>query len=332
MNTHLATHNLAKLSAADTAAVGVLVYDCAITKAAETSAADVPVWVQIAPRGTVTARDGRQFTFVPEDLVAAFKGDGISIPVDFGHESESIAASPARGWIEELQARPGGLYARIDWLEDGRKALLSRQYRYVSPTFFHTHEKLATRIKSLALVTSPALAMPALAHSQKTLTQGIISMDKNLLAALSLQENASLEQALGEIARLKAAATSHIPDTSLYVPAAQYKAACDALSALKAEKAAAEEAAKIAACTQLVDDAVKAGKLIPATREHFLSLAKADFATAKQAIEAMSIILVSGADKSVAASAQAGALSPEEAEVAAKMGLSEEAFLKSRAA
>jgi phage I-like protein len=260
--------------------------------AAQDGTRQPPDWVQLTPRGQVTARDGRAFNFDPEKLVAAHAAGGIDLPFDFDHETEMAmitGTKPARGWIVELAARPAGLFGRVDWLPDAVQALAARAYRYVSPTFWLDADGITARLmKGAALVTSPALGMPAVA-SASTKDQ---SMDlKDLLGLLGLTATATAAEASTAISALKT------PDPDKFVAKVQHDATVAALSAAQSEIQQGKDAAQLTLCSTLVDDAVKAGKVAPAAKDHFLALAKANFDGTKAAIEAMPVLIKPGENK-----------------------------------
>lgn len=257
--------------------------------AGQDGARTAPAWVQLTPRGQVTARDGRVFNFDPEKLVAAHVAGGIDLPFDFDHETEMAmitGTKPARGWIVELAARPEGVFGRVDWLDDAVRALAARAYRYVSPTFWLDADGITARLmKGAALVTSPALGMPAVA-SASTKDQ---SMDlKDLLGLLGLTHGASVAEAAAAITAMKT------PDPDKFVAKAQHDATVAALSTAQAEIQLGKDAAQLALCTTLVDDAVKAGKVAPAAKGHFLALAKANYDNTKAAVDAMPVLIKPG--------------------------------------
>ncbi len=289
-----------------------------------------PDWIQLTPRGALTARDGRRLSFDPEALVMAFTADGLQLPIDFQHEGEfvlTLGAKPARGWITRLEARAEGVFGRVEWLESGRAAVAAREYRYVSPTFWTAPDRVtATKLKAIALVTSPALGMPALASAAN---EGS-TMLKELLAKLGLTENATPVEALAALDRVVTAAAQ--PDPKAYVPMAQHEATAAALAGAQATIQAAADAAATQRCTSLVDDAVKAGKIAPGARDHFVKLARADYDAAAATIAAMPVVLKPGAEEPGDKTVHAGTLSADEKAVAAALGLTDTAFLAARAA
>jgi phage I-like protein len=167
-----------------------------------------PLWVQLTPRGAIEARDGRRFVFDPEKLVAAFKAGGVDLPVDFDHETEFAMVNghrPARGWIVELAAKPAGLFGRVQWLPDAIVALKARSYRYISPTFWRDTDGVTARLlKGAALVTSPALGMPAVASANSK--DRPMHLPPEIAAALGLPDDTSVDDAVKAIQALPSSA------------------------------------------------------------------------------------------------------------------------------
>jgi phage I-like protein len=290
-----------------------------------------PEWVQLTPRGDVVARDGRSFRFDPERLAAVFAEGGLKLPIDFEHESEftvTLGAKPARAWIVETQARPQGLFGRVEWLPDAVAALKAKAYRYISPTFYRDEDGItASLVKAAALVAAPALGMPALASATP---QNGATMLKDILIALGLAETASAGDVVSAIALLKAG------DPAKFVPKAQHDATVTALASAEKKLQDADDAAQAARCSTLVDDAVKGGKIAPAAKDQYLALAKSNYDGTKAAIDAMPVVLKAGTDTALdtadADKGAAGKLSEAEKAMAKTLGLTEEAFLAARAA
>ena len=262
-------------------AAGVAAFEIVMTAAQGGGNPTPPQWIQLTPRGAVTARDGRPFSFDPEKLAATFTAGGLKIPIDFEHESEftvTLGAKPARAWIEAVEARPEGLFGKVDWLPDAIAALAAKSYRYISPTFYLAADKMTARlIKAAALVSAPALGMPALASAQPKDS----SMHKDLLAQLGLAETASAVEALAALA-------------ANYVPKAQHEATLLSLATAEKQLQDAADAAQAARCATLIEDAVKSGKIAPAAKDQYLALAKGNYDGTKAAIEAMPVLLRAG--------------------------------------
>ncbi|WP_424361805.1 phage protease [Methylocystis parvus] len=134
-----------------------------------------PEWITIFPKiGQIKTRDGRSYTVDAEAIMRAFEADGLELPIDLNHATDTAMAqgmgAPAVGWITALKIERGALRGKVDWGAKGKEALAAREYRYVSPSFWHTAEgdgNKTTRLKAVALVTAPALGQQqALASAQ----------------------------------------------------------------------------------------------------------------------------------------------------------------------
>ncbi|MFZ5739639.1 MAG: phage protease [Pseudomonadota bacterium] len=236
---------------------------------------DWPRWVKVTPRGEVVTRDGRRFTFVPERLVARFNADSIEVPIDLDHEVSKSASSGRRadavGWTKQLEARPDGTYALVDLLASGKDALAKKTHRYVSPTFDHTKEGVATWLHSFALVAAPALAMPAIAAAHPTLGQETETtiMPKEIAKALGLAEGADETACLSAITTLQAGTVAKaVHDQAL----TNLAAATGRVAELEAQIATRDRADHEAKVTATLDAALKAKKIVPAQRDKYASL------------------------------------------------------------
>ena len=321
----MSTKYLSLLSAS-AATFGVVL--CEIAASSDVAA---PEWIKIAPLGANKTRDNRNYYFDGDVLVAAFKAGGIDIPIDLGHATESslIEAAPAIGWIDQLEVRDGGIYGRCQWLEQGLSIIKARTHRYVSPAFIHTKAGAATMLKSVGLVTTPALAMPAVASVMPILHTGDKPM-KLLLAKLGLTENATEDEALAKLASVSAI------DTAQFVPVSQLTASNQQVATLKARLDAIDAEAETSKCQALVDKGVADGKITPAAKDHYIAMARSNFDACSSAITAMPVLLSAGADGAAkAAEKTAGegdSLSPEEVTMASTLGLSAEAYKAAKAA
>ncbi|MBK5959327.1 hypothetical protein CCR97_14085 [Rhodoplanes elegans] len=258
-------------------ALGVVTLDVAALAAGSDDDAG---WVRVAPRGEITTRDGRRYVFEPERLVARFAADGIDVPVDVDH---AISRKPlfgeradAVGWIKALEARPDGLWARVELLDAGKAVLAARTHRFVSPTFHHTDAGLATWLHSVALVAAPALAMAAIAaavpaspdpphHTERR-------MIKAIAQALGLADGADEAACLAAIGTLQAERTA----AAGKVDKAVHDQALATLSAAQAQLAALQAAGRKTRVDAVIEGALKAKKILPAQRDHYVALCATD--------------------------------------------------------
>lgn len=242
----------------------------------DAQAASAPAWIQLTPAGPdITGRDGRAWTLAnPDAVVAAFNSNGADLPVDFEHATQVKGAqgepAPAIGWIKELEVRNSAIWGRVEWNEIGQQAVASKGYRYVSPVF--TFKKAAgdiLKMVSAGLTNQPNLQLAAL-NSEGD--QEEPAMNKAILEALGLSDDASEADALTAINKIQsdeatARNRADAPDSTKFVPRADYDLALNKLSSFEsADKTRQEEAINTA-----VDAAVEAGKVAPASRDYHVA-------------------------------------------------------------
>lgn len=130
-----------------------------------------PEWVHLIPAGTFRGADGRGPYHVsnPAAVIAASMAAARGkLPLDENHSTQRAApagaASPARGWIVELQAREDGIWGRVQWTDEGRALVTNGAYRGISPVFEHAAGGTVMRIRSAALTNDPNLTQLATLH------------------------------------------------------------------------------------------------------------------------------------------------------------------------
>lgn len=248
-------------------ATGVIAGELAALDAGGTA----PTWIKVAPAGRVQTRDGRSYAFDAATLVARFKSDAISIPVDLDHSVPRKAmfgeAGTVVGWAPELEARADGLYARVDWLEPGKAVLAARTHRFVSPTFHHDDAGNATWLHSIALVPAPALAMPAVASAGGSPKDQ--PMLKKIAVALGLAETADETACLSALATLQAGTVSKAVHEQALANLSAVTVARDAAEG-KLATLAAEGHKKDVDAT--LDDALAKKKIVPSQRDEYATL------------------------------------------------------------
>lgn len=259
--------SLIALNAADAApAIGEAL---AIALNAEAASCD---WIMLVPAGDpVRGSDGRVFKNPnPQAVVDAFNRDGVAAPIDINHaqflKAPAGEDSPAAGWIEQLELREGAIWGRVEWTSVGLNALREKTYRFISPALVAPRETI-TGLAGAGLVNRPNLKMPALNAAEEN------SMDKELLKKLGLAETASVNDAIAAIdalqTKLNAAAT---PSLAVYVPRADYDLIVKQRDEAQAALNARDESERKAKGETLVEQAVKDGKIAPATKDFYLQL------------------------------------------------------------
>jgi len=259
----------------------------------------VPEWVHLVPAGSFSGRDGRGPWRVDNAaaVIAATNAAGtMPLPIDEAHAIDLGAASgqpgPARGWVEELEARADGIWGRVAWTPTGTALLSERSYRGISPTFRHAKDG-----QVLALLRAALTNMPNLPQLATINHQDIAHMD--LLAQLrqlhGLAADADAATAFNACRAAHEAVAAHGTALNALAAAAGLSPGMDATTmaaAIATSRAAAGDAARmgaelVALQTQLttmqtqqahdravaaVDGAIRAGKPIPKTlRDHYIA-------------------------------------------------------------
>lgn len=160
-------------------------------------AKQAPEWIQLMPAGRVEAFDGRKFNNPnPQGVVEAFARNGLDLPLDWEHASELVAPkggkAPAAGWITALEVREGSIWGKISWTGEGERSVCSREYRYVSPGFYHNKQGDVVGLSSAGLTNKPALRLAELAREGE-------AMDPKLLELLGLGGDATAEQVVAAV-------------------------------------------------------------------------------------------------------------------------------------
>lgn len=317
-------------------------------------------WVQLFPAGHIKAFDGREFNLKnPEQVIAASKRPIVELMIDREHGKDLLpngTAVPAAGWIKQLEARGGEIWACVEWTGPAKEQLKAREYRYISPVFFSTKDGDITKILRASLVNSPAFEMKAVASSQiETLshkpTTGETKMDPSLLAIAAvlgmdassdpgsiIEAVASLKTTLVSVAQALSLAASSEPeaiiasardakkvDLAKYVP-------IETVTQLQTQVASLQADSNTNKATAAVDAAVKSGKLLPAMKEWGLSLASSNMKAFEDFVAKSPVIITSGEGGARIKPETAGATTDtQELEIAALVGVSADAYKATKA-
>lgn len=98
-----------------------------------------------------------------ESCVAAFNAQANPVPVDWEHASVrgDVEKARAAGWVQKLEIREDGLWALVEWTEEGAHDIRSGAYRYCSGVFEfgkadrRTGEPIPCCLTSAALTNTP---------------------------------------------------------------------------------------------------------------------------------------------------------------------------------
>ncbi|MDR2942792.1 MAG: phage protease [Treponema sp.] len=308
----------------------------------------IPSKIELVPAGNIiTGRDGRTWKNKnPKETALNSMARLPKLPIDENHATDLAApkggASPALGWITALNASDSGaITAEVEWTPRGREAVLNKEYAFISPVFLYNKEGEINCILRAALTNAPNLQLPALNSEmpEKNITEDY--MDKALCDALGFAEDASLNDVLDAIEKLKtaqnAASGGGKVDLQVYAPRTELNAALE--KAVAAEKRLAElcaEAFKKEA-TAAVDEAIKTGKFTPASRDTCLALCADKTGLEKfKELASKNHAVIDGKVQVPETAPPAGsgktALNSEDAAMAKAMGYSEEEYLKIKGA
>jgi phage I-like protein len=276
--------------------------------------------------GTIRTRDGRSYRIDLAKLAARFAADGVKIPIDINHATEILAPQGKRadpvGWITAVEIEGVALLGSVEWIDPSGAIALLRAYPYVSPAF-PAPKGEAEWLKSVALVASPALGnQPALAAADPDQPQEIPM--KTVFAALGLAETASEAECLAAVITLK---TKSDPATT--VAKAIHDETVAKLAAATAELTKTRDETRKGKVDAVIEGALKAKKILPAQKDHYVSLCATDEGLA--AVEALlaaspELLAASGLGDKPVPDADVVQLSAEDKAVMTQLGLTEEAY------
>ena len=243
---------------------------------------EIPKRIELLPPGPIIkGKDGREWVITDTDEVIRESNSYLPYhPIDENHAIDYKApkgeSSPAFGWFTNItKEEDGSIWADVAWTEKGEKAVASLEYRYLSPAFKNTPDGIITKILRAALSNDPNLNVTSLNNQKQTSLEAAKEKNmKTVLAALGLPETATENEAVAKIASMQTqlnAAQNQKVDLASYAPRADLaemeKRAIKAEEEVKSLNAASlkKEAEEV------VDNAIKEGKIAPANKEEYLS-------------------------------------------------------------
>ena len=309
--------------------------------------ASAPEWIELLPAGVFYGRDGRG-PFRLDDPAAVIASTtamqmNAGLPIDYDHATDFGAPegrpAPAAGWIRELEVRTGAVWGRVEWTARAASSIVAREYRYVSPVFqFDPKDGVVTRLLRAGLTNNPNLHLTAIAASltaaadNQTKDQPMEFPIQELRELLNLEGDASAADVVAKVRDLRAAGdaassqstSTHAHDPAHYVAIAEFERTLTELNALKADRAR-ERAA------HTVEEAIRAGKIVPAQREWAIAYCAAD-ARGFQAFAAKQPSIIGenlGLGGEPPADRRAGgALNAAELAICAQLGLKHSEFVR----
>ncbi len=289
-------------------------------------------------------------------------------PVTFDHAGLYYGAvsAPAGGWLSDFRVESdGAISAAVAWTPRGSRALIDREYRYISAEYEMRRAADDERTWEVlwfvgaSLVNRPGFDLPALAAAASAGLGG----DMDIRKLLGLEPDASDEEVAAATAEWQrdrevasaarkalsleadadaaaittaaaaaapaGAGTGSDPDPAQYVPRTQYDELVVRVAGLESQRSSEGAERAVAA-------AVEAGVIAPSQREWALQYASSDLAEFEKYAKAAPRIFGPGTPAAEAAAAAAAGGDAEvrtsaEREVIAKLGLAEDAYAKSAA-
>lgn len=302
---------------------------------------EAPEWILLVPAGEITTRDGRQFNNqTPDNILTSFTADQRDIPLDYEHATEVRAPqglpAPAVGWITQLKVENGDVFGKVAWNPEGRTAVETRAYRYISPV---VHLSMATRsvfrISSVSLTNDPALYIKSLNRRATPETNEDTLMLKAIAKALNLADTATEAEILSALSvqnseKEQLRKSAETPDATKFVLRSEHDTLIERCTALTSENTQLKKDDAEKAVAALVDGAIAEGKVIPAIRDSEIALCRAVGADVyKERLSKLSAIMTPGETETRKEPGKLnGKLDDAQKEMCRRLGVSEEDFLK----
>lgn len=264
----------------------------------------VPEWIMLMPidaGGLVSTRDGRgpyRVADAAKLAASALSAHNGRIPIDENHSTDLAAPegrpAPARGWAVATEARPDGIYGKVEWNASGTALMSERAYRFISPVLICDAKNNVLDLPRATLTNIPNLrGMAALNAQQENDNMDLLAQ---LRAALGLADDADAAsvvskvksmcgtsaamQSIAKAAGLDASATSEsIVTTVTTLAAAGKQNGAETIAALQSE--IKEIGGKLTAAlttnatekaTAFVDNAIREGRMgVKPMRDHYIS-------------------------------------------------------------
>ena len=309
-----------------------------------------------APRGALAGSGPwRMDAASASALIARNRSREADIAVDYEHQTllspQNGLPAPAAGWIDPrsleyvADGAVPGLYAAVKWVGEAAQMIAADQYRYLSPVFSVGPGGTPLDVLHVALTNFPAIdaplgaALAARSHPASPQPQKRTPhVDKDLIAALGLPEDADKAAALSAVAALKARADSAAaeivalkaaaPDPSKYAPV-------EAMAVLQTELAALKGAVVARDVGEIVEAALTGGRLVESQRAWAEQLGRSDLAALKAYIAATPALAALAGTQSAGRTIGQGAgggdgLSVEEREICRQLDITPADYLKQR--
>lgn len=323
--------------------------------------AEAPRDIRLIPAGEFRSWDGRPtecaaWVCTDDDglrLVAEAAARASPQVIDYEHATlhakKAGTPAPAGGWFKALEWRVGdGLWAiGVDWTAAAAQAIVSKEYRFISPVF--SYDAKTGRVGKLfhaALTNDPGLDgltdLAALAAELFLPTHPLeTEMDflKKLLASLGLAESATEAEALAAVASMKTnvvtlSAQVSAPDPARFVPVATLSALQTEHAQLQGKLVALQGEVDGGKLEKIVADGLAIGKLTPATESWARELGKSNLASLSAYLATAPVVIQPGKTQTgdQGGGDQGGSLTDNELAICTTQGLNPADYLKTKLA
>jgi phage I-like protein len=256
-------------------------------------------WVQVAPYGDFPHSRGIQrvdrkaadamvnhFSRLSSKLARRFGG----LPFYIGHpdhpdHAKEFPDQRAYGWVNSLETREDGIYAKVEWSAPGKELLTNSHFKFLSPhwnadTSIEGGKKVLRPVElvSIGLTNKPNLPVNPLANEAENTT---ICMKELIIKLFGLANEATDEDIK---TRLTAAAAAM---TALANAQSELTTAKTSLSNEQGQRTTFEnqfKAERRERCVLLVNEAIREGRVAPEKKDEWVTKLEKDFEAGKTAL------------------------------------------------
>lgn len=247
-----------------------------------------PEEIQLAKVGTFYTDAYGKVTITTDDLNSMVtnweKGvRGIDLALDYGHAADREAA----GWFTKVYVQDGAtLWAKVDWTPRGAKAIVDKEYRYISSDFMpdyqdnESQESFGCTLFGAGLTNRPVIKRMEATLPLSELTEGD-AMNLEQLKAENKRlsdEMAAMKKTCDDAAMSPEEMQAKIKEQADTIASLQGQLS-DSKTALEEATKGKEDAAKLAEFNALLAE----GKAVPKQKESFLKGDMASFARLSEA-------------------------------------------------
>lgn len=306
-------------------------------------AEDGAQWVHLLPSGTFLGRDGRgpfKVTSAAAIIGESRKAAGTrKMPIDYDHAIDLAAPqggpAPAAGWIKGMQSRSDGIWGLVDWTPRAAAQLAQQEYRYLSPVITTANDFTVTSILRASLTNNPNFDQLTALASMETTTMDALAL---ICKELGLPETASTEEILAKLREKQTSkpsthsATATDYDPTQFVPIGDFQRAMETIHELNT-------GISLQAATDHVDRLIDGGKLFKWNRDWAIALCQKDRGLLDQFAAGVGKTIKSLTSQQFTIEPPSlhhrrpdQQLSDEEQKIAKNLGVTAEAYLKTKIA